>query len=170
MTAVDTIAQSGSVSGLIIDTPASFAAPLNGKSGSGEKYAFIKTCVDLFKSQILIASLLLFSINSLLLVNVIVVIGHEKLNVEMRREFGPSLAVVKIPKSGGVSVRRFLLVYQMLIMFIRSSNWTMHIERECTVYNYIPTYMVNPFLYRQVYRQPVLEERHWKSSPFRHIH
>ncbi|KAF8463804.1 Pre-mRNA cleavage complex II protein Clp1-domain-containing protein [Gautieria morchelliformis] len=74
----------GSVSGLIIDTPASFAAQLNGKSGSGEKYAFIKTCVDLFK------------------INVIVVIGHEKLNVEMRREFGDSLAVVKIPKSGGV--------------------------------------------------------------------
>jgi hypothetical protein len=39
---------------------------------------------------------------------VIIVIGHEKLNVEMRREFGDSLAVVKIPKSGGVSLREGL--------------------------------------------------------------
>jgi polyribonucleotide 5'-hydroxyl-kinase len=41
----------GSVSGLIIDTPASFATSMNGKSGPGEKYALIKTCVDIFKSQ-----------------------------------------------------------------------------------------------------------------------
>lgn len=40
-------------------------------------------------------------------VNVIIVIGHEKLNVEMQRLFGGQnqsrrITVVKIPKSGGV--------------------------------------------------------------------
>lgn len=73
----------GATSGIIIDTPYSFANP-NTKAASADKYAFIKTCVDVFN------------------INVIIVIGHEKLNVEMRREFGDSLAVVKIPKSGGV--------------------------------------------------------------------
>ncbi|KAF8590063.1 Clp1-domain-containing protein [Ramaria rubella] len=74
----------GSISGLIIDTPASFSTAMNAKSGPGEKYGFIKSCVGLFK------------------INVIIIIGHEKLNVEIRREFGDSLAVIKIPKSGGV--------------------------------------------------------------------
>jgi len=35
-------------------------------------------------------------------VNVIVVVGHEKLNVEMQRTYGSLVQVVKIPKSGGV--------------------------------------------------------------------
>lgn len=32
----------------------------------------------------------------------IVVVGHEKLHVEMQRTYGSVLTVVKIPKSGGV--------------------------------------------------------------------
>lgn len=36
-------------------------------------------------------------------VNVILVVGHEKLNVEMQRTYGNRMSVVKIPKSGGVS-------------------------------------------------------------------
>lgn len=32
----------------------------------------------------------------------ILVIGHEKLNIEMQRTYGSQLTVVKIPKSGGV--------------------------------------------------------------------
>ena len=36
-------------------------------------------------------------------VNVILVVGHEKLNVEMQRAYSTRMAVVKIPKSGGVS-------------------------------------------------------------------
>lgn len=101
----------GSISGLIIDTPASFATSINGKSTYGEKYALVKTCVDIFKSQafnLLCARCL----QPNHVVNVIIVIGHEKLNVEMRREFGDSLAVVKIPKSGGVSVNIFQIHVQ----------------------------------------------------------
>jgi hypothetical protein len=37
------------------------------------------------------------------IVNVILVAGHEKLNVEMQRTYGAHMTVVKIPKSGGVS-------------------------------------------------------------------
>lgn len=36
-------------------------------------------------------------------VNVILVVGHEKLNVEMQRAYGNRIVVVKVPKSGGVS-------------------------------------------------------------------
>ena len=35
------------------------------------------------------------------LVNVILVVSHEKLNIEMKRHFGTRVQVVKIPKSGG---------------------------------------------------------------------
>jgi hypothetical protein len=35
-------------------------------------------------------------------VNVILIVGHEKLNVEMQRTYGRQMTVVKIPKSGGV--------------------------------------------------------------------
>jgi polyribonucleotide 5'-hydroxyl-kinase len=35
-------------------------------------------------------------------INVILVVGHEKLNVEMKRTYGNRMTVVKIPKSGGV--------------------------------------------------------------------
>jgi len=35
-------------------------------------------------------------------VNVIIVVGHEKLKVEMQRTYGSLVQVVKIPKSGGV--------------------------------------------------------------------
>lgn len=35
-------------------------------------------------------------------VNVILVVSHEKLNVEMQRTYGNRITVVKIPKSGGV--------------------------------------------------------------------
>ena len=63
MASVNNIVLTGLISGLIVDTPASFATQLNGKSGSGEKYAFIKTCVDLFKSQIIFSLLVLYSIS-----------------------------------------------------------------------------------------------------------
>jgi len=87
------------MSGLIIDTPSSFANSSN-KAGAADKYAFIKTCIELFRSEFI--SPFIFITLTLVPVNTIIVIGHEKLNVEMRREFGNSLAVVKIPKSGGV--------------------------------------------------------------------
>lgn len=46
-------------------------------------------------------------------VNVILVVGHEKLNAEMQRLYGSQLTVVKIPKSGGVF--RFSLLPRVLI-------------------------------------------------------
>ncbi|TDL25011.1 Clp1-domain-containing protein [Rickenella mellea] len=70
------------ISGIIVDTPSSFAVSSAGPSD--KKYGLIKACIDAFQ------------------INVIVVVGHEKLNVEMQRLFGSTMSVVKIPKSGGV--------------------------------------------------------------------
>ncbi|KAL5490182.1 CLP1 [Sanghuangporus weigelae] len=73
----------GKSSGIIVDSPSSFATGSTG-SASEKKFALIQTCVDAFH------------------INVIVVVGHEKLNVEMQRMFGSKLSVIKLPKSGGV--------------------------------------------------------------------
>jgi len=72
----------GRASGLIVDTPSSFAAS-SGRN-SDHRHTLIKACVDAFR------------------INVILVVGHEKLNVEMQRTYGNRITVVKIPKSGGV--------------------------------------------------------------------
>ncbi|KAG6832055.1 Cleavage polyadenylation factor subunit clp1 [Tricholoma furcatifolium] len=69
------------VSGLIVDTPSSFGA---GTGPSDHRHKLIQACVEAFK------------------INVILVVGHEKLNVEMQRAYGSQLTVVKVPKSGGV--------------------------------------------------------------------
>ncbi|OBZ65730.1 mRNA cleavage and polyadenylation factor CLP1 [Grifola frondosa] len=69
-------------SGLIVDTPSSFAS--SSGAGHDHRHTLIKACVDAFR------------------INVILVVGHEKLNVEMQRTYGNRMAVVKIPKSGGV--------------------------------------------------------------------
>ncbi|KIL69980.1 hypothetical protein M378DRAFT_118800 [Amanita muscaria Koide BX008] len=69
------------VSGLIIDTPSSFAS---GQGSNDPRHRLIKACIEAFN------------------VNVIIVVGHEKLNVEMQRAYSSQLTVVKIPKSGGV--------------------------------------------------------------------
>ncbi|KAI6109694.1 hypothetical protein F5141DRAFT_1063872 [Pisolithus sp. B1] len=67
-------------SGLIVDTSSSFAS---GSSSADSRHTLVKACVDAFR------------------INVILVVGHEKLNVEMQRLYGSQLTVVKIPKSGG---------------------------------------------------------------------
>jgi len=71
----------GRASGLVVDTPSSFAS---GPGSGDQRQKLIKACVDAFK------------------INVILVVGHEKLNVEMQRTYGAILKIVKIPKSGGV--------------------------------------------------------------------
>ncbi|KAG6856453.1 Cleavage polyadenylation factor subunit clp1 [Tephrocybe sp. NHM501043] len=74
-------------SGLIVDTPSSFGT---GTGANDHRHKLIKACVDAFK------------------INVILVVGHEKLNVEMQRTYGSQLTVVKIPKSGGVRTLFYL--------------------------------------------------------------
>ncbi|PPQ93281.1 hypothetical protein CVT25_015279 [Psilocybe cyanescens] len=71
----------GRASGLIVDTPSSFAT---GPAANNHRHKLIKACIDAFK------------------ISMIVVVGHEKLNVEVQRTYGSLLSVVKIPKSGGV--------------------------------------------------------------------
>ncbi|KAF9227794.1 hypothetical protein BS17DRAFT_774335 [Gyrodon lividus] len=72
------------VSGLIVDTPSSFASGPSSGSSTDSRHTLIKACIDAFR------------------INVVLVVGHEKLNVEMQRLYGSHLTVVKIPKSGGV--------------------------------------------------------------------
>ncbi|KAG6879257.1 Cleavage polyadenylation factor subunit clp1 [Termitomyces sp. T32_za158] len=69
------------VSGLIVDTPSSFGA---GTGANDHRHKLIKACVEAFK------------------INIILVVGHEKLNVEMQRTYGSQITVIKVPKSGGV--------------------------------------------------------------------
>ncbi|KAH8106888.1 Pre-mRNA cleavage complex II protein Clp1-domain-containing protein [Cristinia sonorae] len=72
----------GRASGLIVDTPSSFST--SSAANNEHRHNLIKACVDAFR------------------INVILVVGHEKLNVEMQRMYGSRVTVVKIPKSGGV--------------------------------------------------------------------
>lgn len=107
------------MSGLIIDTPGVIT------SDARNKYAFIQHCVKAFK------------------IDTIVVLGHEKLNLEMAKIFGsvtetaeipgsggkrlPRINVIKIPKSGGVveldeTYRSRLKALQVKTYFYGGSN------------------------------------------------
>ncbi|KAG8954256.1 Cleavage polyadenylation factor subunit clp1, partial [Tulasnella sp. 424] len=73
-------------SGLFVDTPATFSTAV--RIGTDMRYPFIEKCVEEFD------------------VNTIVVIGHEKLNVDIQRFFGSPasgrrISVIKVTKSGG---------------------------------------------------------------------
>lgn len=76
-------------------------------------------------------------------VNVILVVGHEKLNVEMQRMYGNRMAVVKIPKSGGVRIDAKLLSrpvpHSPSPFHHRSSNLTQLTEPAYTSTNYTRT-------------------------------
>ncbi|KAH9981105.1 Pre-mRNA cleavage complex II protein Clp1-domain-containing protein [Lactifluus volemus] len=74
----------GRASGIIVDTPSSFASSPSSASTMDHRQTLIRACVDAFR------------------INVILVVGHEKLNAEMQRTYGNRMTVVKIPKSGGV--------------------------------------------------------------------
>ncbi|KAH9996872.1 Pre-mRNA cleavage complex II protein Clp1-domain-containing protein [Russula vinacea] len=67
----------GRASGIIVDTPSSFASSPSSTSTPDHRQTLIRAQRDL-------------------------VVGHEKLNVEMQRTYGNRMTVVKIPKSGGV--------------------------------------------------------------------
>ncbi|EJD53335.1 cleavage/polyadenylation factor ia subunit Clp1p, partial [Auricularia subglabra TFB-10046 SS5] len=73
------------LSGVIIDAPGSFSVASATSSPTDVKHPLVKACVDAFH------------------VNHIVVIGNEKLYVEMQRMFPKQsgVSVIKIPKSGG---------------------------------------------------------------------
>ncbi|CED82685.1 mRNA cleavage and polyadenylation factor IA/II complex, subunit CLP1 [Phaffia rhodozyma] len=76
--------------GLIVDTNGKFVDANLGKTEDGdkkEKYTFVREAVDAFK------------------INILLVIGHEKLHMEMQRMFGgpnSRIKIVKLSKSAGV--------------------------------------------------------------------
>ena len=87
-------------SGLIIDTPGNFAA-----TPGDDKHLLVKTCVQAFQGKPFQSVSALFP--DCILVNVVIVIGNERLSVEMQKLFDGSyhrkIQIIKIPKSGGVS-------------------------------------------------------------------
>jgi polyribonucleotide 5'-hydroxyl-kinase len=91
----------GRASGLIVDTPASFAVSKTSRKGPDRRPQLLKACVESLRSKLLVALSVGVELIGLL-VNVILVVGHEKLNVEMQKMFGDRCTVVKVPKSGGV--------------------------------------------------------------------
>ncbi|KAF9053057.1 Pre-mRNA cleavage complex II protein Clp1-domain-containing protein [Panaeolus papilionaceus] len=99
----------GRASGLIVDTPSAFASS---SSSNENRQKLIKACIDAFK------------------INVIVVVGHEKLLVEMKRTYGSTITVVKVPKSGGV------------------------VEVEDAYRRRVHNYQVHTYMYGQVIRPP----------------
>ena len=67
------------------------------------RQTLIRACVDAFRSKpSVLEKPLMMAVHQGSSVNVILVVGHEKLNVEMQRTYGNRITVVKIPKSGGV--------------------------------------------------------------------
>ncbi|KAF9447863.1 hypothetical protein P691DRAFT_670597 [Macrolepiota fuliginosa MF-IS2] len=69
-------------SGCIVDSPALFSS---GPAATTEvRQRLIKACVDAFK------------------INIILVVGQEKLSAEMKKIYSKQLTVIKVPKSGGV--------------------------------------------------------------------
>ncbi|TFK54718.1 cleavage/polyadenylation factor ia subunit Clp1p [Heliocybe sulcata] len=71
-------------SGVIVDAPAAFGSSTGSGLKDDQRQVLIKACVDAFN------------------INIILIVGHEKLTVEMQRIYGGRMDVVKIPKSGGV--------------------------------------------------------------------
>lgn len=101
------------MSGLLLDMPGVITAD------SRTRYSYIQYCARAFK------------------VDMIVVLGHEKLNLELSKIFaadpsGSAVQIVKVPKSGGV---RFY-AYKRRSMSTRSLN------RSCRIFRSAPTFMV----------------------------
>lgn len=86
-------------SGIIVDTPPGFATV----SGP-DKHKLLKACVDAFKSEWIDQTCLIIQLKCVS-VNMILVIGHEKLTVDMQKLYGldnEDMLILKVPKSGGV--------------------------------------------------------------------
>jgi polyribonucleotide 5'-hydroxyl-kinase len=134
--------QPGRASGLIVDTPSSFAS---GPGSGDHRQKLIKACVEAFKSQLHLpcATPIIFRSS---LVNVILVVGHEKLNVEMQRAYGASLTIVKIPKSGGVSqyfpVTVFIL--QPLLQVVELDHAYRERVHNCQLHTYMYGQIIPP--------------------------
>ena len=106
--ALPTVSPKGRSSGIVIDTPASFAlATPYGPAGEG-KYPLVRLAVDALDGTLKPDWPMGDLPHRKLSANIIVVIGNEKLHVEMQRLFGSygsstsGINVVKLPKSGGV--------------------------------------------------------------------
>jgi len=127
------------MSGLIIDTSSAFASAAPFGPSGDQKYPLVKLAVDAFDGEKSPHAFPGRSLDSLryYLVNMVVVVGHERLHVEMQRLFGthvspnPAVSVIKVPKSGGVRASTaFCCANLKLPSRYRSWNWTRAIANE----------------------------------------
>jgi polyribonucleotide 5'-hydroxyl-kinase len=88
----------------------------------------------------------MFTVEDNLIVNVIVVVGHEKLNVEMQRTYGSTLTVVKVPKSGGVRDKLSSLRCCLIRLFQVVEVDTAYRERviQCELHSYMYGQVIKP--------------------------
>lgn len=82
------------------------------------------------------------------IVNVIVVVGSEKLHVEMTKLMSTnrSVMVVRVPKSGGVSLLSDLSLITVLTLSHRYLIWTYHINGETIAGKFTLTFMADQLI------------------------
>ncbi len=98
-------------------------------------------------SKVSICDVEMFAVEDNLIVNVIVVVGHEKLNVEMQRTYGSTLTVVKVPKSGGVRDKMLFLRCCLIRLPIQVVEVdTAYRERviQCELHSYMYGQVIKP--------------------------
>ena len=81
----------------------------------------------------------------------ILVVGHEKLNVEMQRTYGNRMTVVKIPKSGGV---RILLPTFIVLIFVFACMLIQVVELDVQYRQRVHAQQLHTYFYGQAIAPP----------------
>lgn len=79
----------------------------------------------------------------------ILVVGHEKLNVEMQRTYGHRMTVVKIPKSGGVCA-----VFGLTCFLLLMSRRLQAVELDLQYRQRVHAQQLHTYFYGQVTAPP----------------
>lgn len=96
----------GRASGVFIDTPSAMTVPtLGAPKGSNVRYGLVREAAEAFDGEFLRSASVIPADE--VSVDVMVVIGNEKLTIEMQKMFTKNgVTVISAPKSGGVSRRQ----------------------------------------------------------------
>jgi polyribonucleotide 5'-hydroxyl-kinase len=97
------VALIGRASGVFIDTPSAMTVPtLGAPKGSNVRYGLVREAAEAFDGKPAVCAS--STPTDRTLVDVMVVIGNEKLTIEMQKMFTKNgVTVISAPKSGGVS-------------------------------------------------------------------
>ncbi len=108
LTIPHTLPRSGRASGIIIDTPASFTVPgLGTAKGDRTRYSIVRHAIEALK------------------VDLLLVIGNEKLAIEMEKLFSPAgVQVLRVTKSSGVRRCKDHASTMYLLITHYARSWT----------------------------------------------